>query len=399
MKEPLNQQDATDAAASDGKRAFDHTEPVLPKDFRRIGIKLRETRESERERRPEVIRIASIPEKLPSQVEAKADVSLQAGVIKQHESSRAKNRRRLRSATQQQSVRRGFGEGDSRLVDRWVPDVSRLSTGRHSVDSVQNTRSDFVWLHGLPKPCTSLMIQRFFSGLDPQRILILLCNAGEFPSLDADHYSGPPRKKNMVDRYPPSDLRVLVRFANAPTAALAAERSKEVMMFQMPSHAGDDVEPNSLTGAAVAVTVVTKPVARAVEHLAVDGETLVPLDVTESNLRAKLDPIVVNVLWTTAIRELSLQGGDKSQWYPHLLERETSQRWNSDYVVRSYHETLMKDYERLLYRQPFLTLQDPELLHIDPVARLTLRAIATLQQEMEARERFAVQRRVLSGDL
>jgi len=186
--------------------------------------------------------------------------------------------------------------------------------------------SNVVWLHGLPKRTTPQHIRRFFSGLDLKRILILPTAVAadnlpgddyllRFPQWDASpdgrircpgdgerqelqsrqHRQQPGRDSDstdddaridekdnpvIVERYDPHQMRVLVEFETAQIAAMAADRSGEVLkMIHHPcadcnSKEGKDTAAygnKRVGGCRIGVTQVVKPAAKALVRIGIDA--------------------------------------------------------------------------------------------------------------------------------
>jgi hypothetical protein len=323
--------------------------------------------------------------------------------------------------------------------DRWTPAVSNLLLPTSSPE--RSSLSSLVCLHGLPNPCTPSMVRRFFSGLECKRILVLLHHPYPIDILDANHET-PVRKEPKVDRYHPAELRVLVQFENASTALLACERSQEVLpLSDKPIHEetdtgdppqDDDVDDatkaRSLTslpmkGAAISVTpIVNKHHARALrENISIDASSPIhnktPLHLVESQVFKELDPLVPRILWTVSLRLLNVCLGSNPSSkrssrieafssYPHLVaghsksDSSVNKMKYQEKPVRSDERVRMaleRDHDQLLFPplMPLWVSQDPEVLKMDPLARLTLRAAECLQHELEKCSRFLAERKVL----
>jgi len=263
-------------------------------------------------------------------------------------------------------------------------------------------KSNVIQLHGLPIGTTTAPIRRFFSGLDPRRIMILLPNnkrRNNVPDLDARH-DIPPRKTAglRVERYDSTNLllRVLVKFESAPTAALAVQRSGEIMQLQQ----------DKAQGAAVAVTQLNKAKATFLcKNLAVDAVKGEPLHQTVQNIASKLDSAVSNILWDAAIRELRLLNAtttlDVTQnnnnnnddgpvvLRPLAFSRPRNPRDHEQerlQELQEYRNKLQQEYNRVQQQQTphsRLAALDPALLQLDPVVGITANSRNVLQHEMD----------------
>ena len=140
---------------------------------------------------------------------------------------------------------------DNDNVDDWMPEIS------HLLETEKDPQwSNIVQLHGVPTDCTMESIKRFFKGLQPERVLVLVpnrCRIDRLDSTEPAHSSNKKRRRSiLVERHDPTELRVFCKFATAPTAALAKERSGETLMLLEKS------DENDKKGAAIAVSQVEK---------------------------------------------------------------------------------------------------------------------------------------------
>ena len=148
-------------------------------------------------------------------------------------------------------------------------------------------KSSVVRLEGFPKgSCTQELIRRFFSGLTPDRIVILLSLNVAIQELGESRVS---------------EDRILVRFPSSQIALAASQRSKEYVILE----SGEKV--------VITVSIVPKAIGNHfLNNLAIDaipGESLRKRrQITES----KSLPGIINLLWTLAIRELNLTSAH--QW-------------------------------------------------------------------------------------
>ena len=136
---------------------------------------------------------------------------------------------------------------DNDNVDDWMPEIS------HLLETEKDPQwSNIVQLHGVPTDCTMESIKRFFKGLSPERVLVLVPNRCRIDRLDSTEPQRRHRRSTiLVPRHDPTELRVFCKFATAPTAALAKERSGETLMLL------DNDDPKK-KGAAIAVSQVEK---------------------------------------------------------------------------------------------------------------------------------------------
>jgi hypothetical protein len=339
---------------------------ALPDDVKDLGRKARARFQEERSKRPDIVRLEALPPE-------KGTTKRTGSFFRVPVPSKRTPKKRRRTAVPSRPVA-------DKDVDRWIPDIHNLPL------CSRETRSNMVCLHGIPKGTTPGQLRRFFSGLDPQRIFILPSNPMHIPEWDASHNNIRKKAGVRIERYD-ADFRVYVKFHAAPTAELAAGRSGEII-FLSDNEDGDA----SNTGASVGVTQITKNTATyLIRHMAVDGEAGVPLEETLANVERVLDPMVSNILWTTAIRELDLDveqamGDGSFESFP-LLARRIGDRFSESVGAKelaSRRKSLIKARDRLLNQRPFPSaeLLDPALAG-DPIIHLTVGAVQCLQREIE----------------
>jgi hypothetical protein len=345
---------------------------LVPDDVKDLGRKARARLQGVRDKRPEIVRLEAAP---PEKGTAKNTGSFfQASLPRKRAAETVGNlKKRRRTANPSRTV---VNKG----VDRWIPDIHNLK-----ICSREN-RSNVVCLHGLPKGTTPGLLRRFFSGLDPQRIFILPSNPIDIPEWDANHDNIRKKAGVRVERYD-ADFRVYVKFQSAPTAELAAGRSGEII-FLADNEDGDE----SNTGASIGITQIVKSTATyLIRHMAVDGEPEVALEETLENVERVLDPMVSNILWTTAIRELNLdveQAVDDGSFesFPLLASRigDRSSKSGDANKLASRRKSLVKARDQLLNQLPFPSaeLLDPALAG-DPIIHLTAGAVLCLRREIE----------------
>jgi hypothetical protein len=213
------------------------------KEIKDLGKKAKARLEEEKLKRPEIVMLDSMPLENPEATKRrpKSKSLIPKRRDKPKPTPRQTKKRKLNTFTSlPKQQRAAAGEKTNRSIDDWMPDVSRIPTYAKEI------RSTMVQLHGVPLGCTVEQIKRFFKGLEPERVFVLLRNQAHIPMFDATtdySYSTLERCEN--------DIRVFVKFAASPTAALATERSGEAIVLD---HDGS----SDLKGATVAVTQVSK---------------------------------------------------------------------------------------------------------------------------------------------
>jgi hypothetical protein len=345
---------------------------ALPEDVKDLGRKARARLQGVRDKRPEIVRLEAAPKEKGT---AKKTGSFFRTSLPRKRAAQTVGtlKKRRRPANPSRTVA-------NKGVDRWIPDIHNLQI------CSQENRSNVVCLHGLPKGTTPGLLRRFFSGLDPQRIFILPSNPIDIPEWDANHDNIRKKAGVRVERYD-ADFRVYVKFHAAPTAELASERSGEII-FLADNEDGDE----SNTGASIGVTQIVKSTATyLIRHMAIDGEPEIPLEETLANVERVLDPMVSNILWTTAIRELNLdveQAVDYGSFesFPLLASRigDRSSKSGDAKKLASRRKSLIKARDQLLNQLQFPSaeLLDPALAG-DPIMHLSAGSVLCLRREIE----------------
>ena len=387
-----------------------------------LGQKARERRLEKQEQRPSVVRINEIlPPEVLRKDNSKRSVSVLVSaeqrrrndLLAAHRSAEVRAKKRMRSqnaAITHKKVREGLSDAN---VDRWLPDFLKITTGccnapENEITGLDSTRrslpSNVVWLHGLPMGTTPGHIRRFFSGLDPQRILILPSYPYDIPGWDADH-TVPHKKGSRIPRYPGHVVRVLVKFVSAVTAQFAANRSGEVMMISTPSSStsstiattaaaidatNDSHKENEVVQhcrCSVGVTQVNKFIAKYVlRHVAMEAPAGTTLETTLQATESNMDPMVPQIIWAAAFRHFKLGQGVHLPHKLYMQEIDACDTVNYKRIVE-HRNRLRELYERIKYQLPFPTSEvlDP-VLESDPVVRLTSNAAAILRHEIDRLE-------------
>ena len=406
----------TDRAEKDAEKIIKH--PVgggnPQEQVKLLGQKARERRLEKQEQRPSVVRINEIlsPEVVQKDHNRKRSVSSLVSAEQQrrndllaaHRSAEMRAKKRMRSqnaAITHKKVREGLSDAN---VDRWLPDFSKITTGCSSnapenettgIDATGRTiPSNVVWLHGLPIGTTPGHIRRFFSGLDPQRILILPPYPYDIPGWDADH-TVPHKKGSRIPRHP-VHVRVLVKFVSAVTAQFAANRSGEVMMISTPSAAAaaaidttnDSQKKNEVVQhcrCSVGVTQVNKFIAKyLLRYVAMEAQAgTKTLETSLQATESQIDSMVPQILWAAAFRHLKLGKGVLLPRKLYMPENDACDPVHYQRIVE--HRNRLKElYESIKYQMPFPTAEvlDP-MLESDPVIRLTSNAATILRHEID----------------
>jgi hypothetical protein len=341
----------------------------LPEEIQNLGRKARARLETERSKRREIHRVEVLA---PQEQRTKAQphsALIEAVHLETSKKAAARSipKKRKRVANKKPNA---DAASDARIVDRWIPDLSNIA--------VPTTKkiSNMVQLHGLPVEATTSHILRFFSGLDPQRILYI--PAAPFGThileLDAPSVGSPTSVVERLD----ARTRVFVKFHSAPTATLAVQRSGEILSV------------SETKGAAIAVTSMTKNVATyLLKTLAVDYDGRHgTIQSFGKHMDLELDPVIPAILWEAAMSDLGLthdaMQADRDQFLIfHNFRREDIQQHAKKLSLHQVR--LSKEIDRLKQARPFPAAEalDPAMSTTDPALHLSCQCVVILEMELE----------------
>jgi len=189
-----------------------------------LGRKARERLQEQRAKRREIVRLEKEPTEPVRPLLAPRPVKRTLPGI-------GMKRKRAKPQTLNHSV-------EDAKVDSWYPEVASFEK------YIGDERSSLVRLHGLPMGCKPEAIRRFFSTLNPERVIVLLSMDRELMAWDA-----PIDASATTTPRHASTFRVHVKFPSAPLANLATDRTGEILFTGI----GEDK-----MGVKIAVTQVSK---------------------------------------------------------------------------------------------------------------------------------------------
>jgi hypothetical protein len=256
------------------------------------------------------------------------------------------------------SIPQNNDQDSGMMIDRWVPDISHIhndntdhtrneNIGMQMKDGIiPSTLSNTVQLHGLPVHTTVQQIRTFFTGLQIQRILLLLPYPTQYNNdmekfiltdYDAKYcdrnvdirttkaQSSKNKNNNnfCIERYDSNMVRLFVQYPSSDIATLAQQRSGEVIYVDEPrnirSHPDMDdkrqpEEQSKQVGATIAITIVPQIAATFMTKLlGIDVHDNHVTNTNSTTLEQILEPIIERIdpqismtLWKTVIEELSL---------------------------------------------------------------------------------------------
>ncbi|KAL7555050.1 hypothetical protein ACHAWF_018644 [Thalassiosira exigua] len=179
-------------------------------------------------------------------------------------------------------------------VDGWSPDVHHLLLQETEKDD----RSNAVRIHVLPLYAMPEKVRKFFHGLNPSSISVL--SSSQIPAWDARY---DPRE-GKVERHR-ADFCVYARFAWAPVADVAMERSEEPSC----TTGGKTSGTKKYTGAEISLSPVLEHVASfLLKKLAICADKGVAIGCTVAKVERWLCATATEILWQMASKQLRLKG-------------------------------------------------------------------------------------------
>ncbi len=297
-----------------------------------------------------------------------------------------RQRVKKRSGTQQSSSTKLARKLNQSL---WIPDISGIPI------PPKGNQSIYVQLHGLPFGSTLETVRRFFTGLVPQRVLVVLSNRVHIAQIDATSYGDLSSfgLRGMV--YTNRDVRVLVKFGSISEAGLATDRSGETIASkhiygQKPTKELVYGGSESFT---IGVTNISKELALLLSKLSFDAISGVPLHVCLADVESRVHPKVREILWRSAERaHLSSLDGEKRN-VDLLIE--TKEKIGTE-VIQTNHLSFA-DYKRYsIYHNQLLRIRDNLAASIrsdksnveafarhDAVSQVTANACAVIESELD----------------
>ena len=260
----------------------------------------------------------------------------------------------------------------------WSPDISKIPIPRKENQSV------YVQLHGLPIGSTFETVRRFFTGLDPERILVVLSNRAHISELDAASYDDLSSFGLGGIIYTNRDVRILAKFGSVSEAGLAADRSGETIASKH-IHAQNSHRQDSFV---IGVTKISKEIALLLSKLSFDALPGAPFHACLLDVEAKLHPKVRQILWASAekVCRITLKGETKTA---NLLinskDNEAKPLTFTDYKRHSIHHNYLlgihDDLAASIIQIDAIDTEDS--VPVDAVTRLTSNACTVIDLDMD----------------
>jgi len=280
-----------------------------------LGRKAKARLQEERDKRPEIVRLSA---------EEQANLEIDRLCEEAPPATVPTRKKKPASRKKAPAKRKRVSHEDDETMDRWMPSVEHFPSHQDP--------SRWVQLHGMPLGIAATHLRTFFSGLDPQCILLFPISID--PSLRANHALPLRKGPGQVERYASDELQVWVQFFSIPTANAALARSGESVSVEEPC--------------ALRITSVPKSIARPQISLSfpVEMDNRMPLYECLELVKERIPPQVLQI----------------------LLNEKKKQSACTDANVRALHRIL----------GPAARV-DPTLRASDPVLSLTWAALEKIQ--------------------
>ncbi len=272
---------------------------------------------------------------------------------------------------------------------RWTPEISEIQI------PTKHLQSSYVQLHGLPIGSTSETVRRFFTGLTPERILVVLSNRTHISELDASSYDDLSSFNLQDIIYTNRDVRVLVKFESTTAAGFAADRSGETISLKSisvrKSHEGVvDYQQDNFS---IGVSKISKEMALSLSKLSFDALPGVPFHDCLSGVESKLQTEVREILWASANRACGVALDREIKKANFLIkvssrEGDSADELNlftfSEYKRHSiYYNRLLRIQEGLMTSVQSQKSDVEATFSTNPILRLTSHACTVLDRELD----------------
>ncbi|GFH51219.1 hypothetical protein CTEN210_07695 [Chaetoceros tenuissimus] len=274
------------------KRVRKTESPKFDEKLREIGQKARQRLEEEKSKRKEIVRLDDEAFQVHGAVKKASSASAFSKSI-------VKNSSKPKSSQQKSSVKRRrlqtstySSETTSKIEDSWCPSCE----GLNYYDLPKEQKSNFVRLHGLPEGTKVEHINKFFKGLEPEYIGVLLSANINIQAFDCDE--GEVSPNSSIDRYD-STFRVVVKFQSVLIAENAISRSGERIVLEN--------EDGQHISVAISISPISKQVAMFVKNnlmiKCIKGQSISnQLENAQNNV-----PIVINqLMWVAAAKKTGI---------------------------------------------------------------------------------------------
>lgn len=273
------------------KRARKTESPKFDEKLREIGQKARQRLEEEKSKRKEIVRlddeafqVHGVVKKASSKTAFSKSIVKNSSKTKSSQQKSSAKRRRLQTSTYS-------SETASKIEDSWCPSCEGIN-----FDLPKEQKSNVIRLHGLPEGTKVEHINKFFKGLEPEYIGVLLSANINIQGFDCDEEEVSPN--SAIDRHE-SSFRVLVKFQSVLIAENAISRSGERIVLE-----NEDGENISV---AISISPISKQVAMFLKNnlmiKCIKGHRIIDqLENAQNNV-----PIIINqLMWVAAAKKTGL---------------------------------------------------------------------------------------------
>jgi hypothetical protein len=260
-----------------------------------------------------------------------------------------------------------------------IESINKLDVSHMAVPE-KDYRSNIVKLHGFRSNCTVEHVRKFFTGLQPESIFLLLSNRVYIRELDANRN---PLSSNSV--------RIFVKFDSSATATLAAKRSGETIKIS-----DDKLAPDKMKTISIGVTLVSKDVSRTLVGLSIPTSPGVHFDKTISNIQQKLHVMVPTILWQEAGKRLGFSV-EKTTFNLFPFGDQNPSTFQGYQNLALHHNRLVQLHDEFFRHPPFPAVEvlfETNLSTTFSTVRLTSAASKVLANEMDRIEKLLYRSRV-----
>lgn len=279
------------------KRVRKTESPKFDEKLREIGQKARQRLEVEKSKRKEIVRlddeafqVHGVVKKASSKTAFSKSIVKNSSKTKSSQQKSSAKRRRVQTSTYS-------SETISKIEDSWCPSCEGII-----FDLPKEQKSNIIRLHGLPEGTKVEHINKFFKGLEPEYIGVLLSANISIQGFDCDEEEVSPN--SAIDRHE-SSFRVLVKFQSVLIAENAISRSGERIVLEN--------EDGQNISVAISISPISKQVAMFLKNnlmiKCIKGHSMInQLENTQNNV-----PIIINqLMWVAAAKKTGLDLNIKS---------------------------------------------------------------------------------------
>jgi len=374
-----------------------------------LGRRARARTEQERQNRKGIKVIDDstlVTEQIQRQGKKLGSLSKSIAKVSSYNTNSGKKRQRQQKQHNSQAQQQLHAAKISRKMAQllWTPDLSQIHIPS------EKDQSMYVQLHGLPFGSTFEIVRKFFTGLVPERIMLLQSNETYIWGLDVSYDTLP--SYNLQDVvYTNNDVRVLVKFNSVSAARLAVDRSGETIFSKhLTTSVGSRQNYHGILGDLpdeflIGVTHISKQMSSCLSKLSIDAIPGVPFHDCLFKVESKLNPMVRGILWSSTRRACHVSVDVEIKRCRILMEEDVREEGNTSNETNllsfagyqkhaKHHNRLLQIQEDLMGYFPIYNSEEATI-SMDPIVRLTAHACTVLEDEMDRIDIILYQYRAL----